>query len=279
MSANMELITSHQGTPHITTDQITDLLSGISGNTSGIERFSNLDDGFTHVITSGLEVTISRGQAIAGGWFFQLLAPYKWELDPVTVGYSRIDDLYIVIYEDQDTMVQTCDFAYQPGTPYPNGTAGTPPMPPVGVDVKEAFRLFRATVVSGTIDVVTDYSEKYLTPSAVSAEIDEVGTELSGEINDIWSTLGAVVEYTPAAQEVTLTAGQITEVTFTLPRNTPGSTISITGITPCVAGNGVGAIDRVTSDFLNGEYHVYIAIMGVTGGTVNVAPTIHYLEF
>ena len=113
MSANMELVTSHQGTPHITTDQVKDLLAGFSGDVSGIKIFPQLDGGLTPTITDILEVTVATGQGLAGGYHFQLLDNYVWAIDPDPVGYSRIDILFLVIYEDSLTNVQSVDLVYE----------------------------------------------------------------------------------------------------------------------------------------------------------------------
>ena len=97
MSANIELVTSHQGTPHITTDQVKDLIAGLSGDITGIKVFSNLDDAFSFDVMDAVTVRIKTGQGLAGGFHFQLLDPFDWVLDPGVVGYSRIDSLYLVI--------------------------------------------------------------------------------------------------------------------------------------------------------------------------------------
>lgn len=167
--ANMELVTSHQGAPHITTDQVIDLLAGFSGDISGIYRF-NLDNNLKPTVTSGLQITVDTGQGLAGGYFFQLLQAYVWELDPLAVGYSRIDDLYIVIYEDQMTTVQSCDFVYAQGTPFVTGQAGSPPPAPSGTNVKATFLFLRANVISGLIDSFTDNAKSYVSNASLASD-------------------------------------------------------------------------------------------------------------
>lgn len=167
--ANIELVTSHQGAPHITTDQVIDLLAGFSGDISGINRF-NLDNNLEPTVTSGLQITVDTGQGLAGGYFFQLLQAYVWELDPLAVGYSRIDDLYIVIYEDQITTVQSCDFVYAQGTPFVTGQAGSPPPAPSGTNIKATFLFLRANVISGLIDSFTDYAKSYVSNASLASD-------------------------------------------------------------------------------------------------------------
>lgn len=167
--ANIELVTSHQGAPHITTDQVIDLLAGFSGDISGIYRF-NIDNNLKPTVTSGLQITVDTGQGLAGGYFFQLLQAYAWELDPLAVGYSRIDDLYIVIYEDQMTTVQSCDFVYAQGTPFVTGQAGSPPPAPSGANIKATFLFLRANVISGLIDSFTDNAKSYVSNTSLASD-------------------------------------------------------------------------------------------------------------
>lgn len=155
MSANIELVTSHQGSPHITTDQVRDLIAGLSGDIDGVKVFSNLDDALEYDFDDNMTIIVKEGQALAAGYHFQLLEPYYWVLDPGVVGYSRIDSLYLVIYEDPITIVQSADFVYQVGTLYQNGTAGTVPDPPTGTNIKETFEIYRVTTSDNAIVVVT----------------------------------------------------------------------------------------------------------------------------
>ena len=179
--ANIELVTAHKGSPHITTEQVVDLIGGLSGDISGVKIFSQLDDGLVPEITSGTEVTVKTGQALAGGYFFQLLDAYEWQLDPGAVGYSRIDDLYLVIYEDTITNVQTADFVYQVGTAFPTGNEGSPPDPPSGVNIKGAYLLIRALMVSGAVDSIEVKGSNYISNSSLKSSIDDVETRLDSD--------------------------------------------------------------------------------------------------
>lgn len=188
--ANMELVTSHQGAPHITTDQVIDLLAGFSGDISGIYKFA-LDNNLEPSITGGLEVTVATGQGLAGGYFFQLLQDFVWTLDGLAVGYSRIDDLYLVIYEDTLTTVQSCDFVYQSGTPYVTGQAGSPPPAPSGSNIKATFLFLRANVISGLIDSFTDYAKSYISNASLASDNANMKSKIAAlELNA--STVRAV---------------------------------------------------------------------------------------
>lgn len=171
MSASIELVTSHQGTPHITTDQVRDLLAGFSGDINGIKIFPDLDNGLQAEITDLLEIGIMMGQGLAGGYHFQLTDPFTWTLDIENVGYSRIDVLYLVIYEDSVTTVQSADFVYQKGAAYVNGTTGTEPSAPTGTNVKDTFKFLRADITDAAIVELTGYGTNYLSNKALSDEV------------------------------------------------------------------------------------------------------------
>ena len=168
--ASINLVTSHKGVNHITVDNVRDLIAGISGEISGIKIFPQLDDGLVHSITGLLQITVKTGQALAGGYHFQLTDDYNWILDDLATGYSRIDVLYLVIYQDNETFVQTADFVYVVGTAYQNGSAGVEPSAPTGTNVIETFKFMRADLTDGAIVSVTDYSTAYLSNSAVKNE-------------------------------------------------------------------------------------------------------------
>lgn len=170
MSANMELVTSHQGAAHITVDQVKDLIAGMSGDISGIKIFKNLNDALAYEVTGIEQVTVKTGQGLAGGYHFQLVDAYEWDLDPGTVGYSRIDMLYLVIYEDTITRVQTVDLVYEVGLDYPNGTTGTVPAAPTGTNIKETFAFLRADVTDGAIVTVTSSAADYLSNDVLEQE-------------------------------------------------------------------------------------------------------------
>lgn len=174
MSANIELVTSHQGSPHITVDQVRDLLAGCAGDISGIKVFSNLDNAMEMTILGATSIQIATGQALAGGFFFQLLDAYDWGLDPGAVGYSRVDSLYLVIYEDSDTLVQTADFVYQLGELYPNGTTPIIPDPPTGSNIKESFEFARAISSDGSIVTVETKHTNFVSNSTLSDDLGGV---------------------------------------------------------------------------------------------------------
>lgn len=190
--ANIELVTAHKGRPHITTEQVVDLIGGLSGDISGIKIFSQLDNGLVPEITSGTKVTVNTGQALAGGYFFQLLDAYEWELDPGAVGYSRIDDLYVVVYEDTITNVQTADFVYQVGDAFPTGNEGSPPDPPSAVNIKGAYLLIRALMVSGAVDSVEVKGSNYISNSSLQDSVNNVNTRLGTDENNIQANTSAI---------------------------------------------------------------------------------------
>ena len=193
MSANIELVTSHQGTPHITTDQVKDLIAGLSGDITGIKVFSNLDDAFSFDVMDAVTVRIKTGQGLAGGFHFQLLDPFDWVLDPGVVGYSRIDSLYLVIYEDPMTLVQSADFVYQVGDLYQNGTAGNPPAPPTGTNIKQEFEFMRAESSDGAIVQVVGNFHSYLSNQDLETSVSDLVVQLE---QDVGGTVAQVQQNT-----------------------------------------------------------------------------------
>ena len=183
--ANMELVTSHQGSPHITVDQVRELFAGLSGDLTGIKVFSNLDDSLNYTITDVLQIEIGKGQGLAGGFFFQLLDKFTWNLDPGTVGYSRIDMLFLVIYEDSLTNIQSIDLLYVPGLDYPNGGSGAVPETPTGTNIKEAFPLYRADVKDGSILSVTSYALPYLSNQDLKTAVSDYVEQVQTNTNEI----------------------------------------------------------------------------------------------
>ena len=182
MSANMELVTSHQGAAHITVDQVKDLIAGMSGDVSGIKIFKNLDDALDYEVTGIEQVTVKTGQGLAGGYHFQLTDDFEWNLDPGTVGYSRIDMLYLVIYEDSITTVQSVDLVYEVGVDYPNGTSGTVPDPPTGTNIKETFAFLRADITDGAITLVSTYGVDYISNSYLSTSVTQLVEQLEQDV-------------------------------------------------------------------------------------------------
>ena len=171
MSANMDLVTSHRGSAHITTQNVIDLIAGLNGDISGIKRFPNLYSGLTHEIKTSTRVQLKTGAGMAGGYFFILNDVYNWDLDPGTVGYSRNDVLFLVIYQNFGSLVQSCDLVYAPGPPYPNGSQGGEVEEIGGADVLACFKLLRAKMTDGAIVSATSLAEEYLSNEALNSKI------------------------------------------------------------------------------------------------------------
>lgn len=181
-NANIDYVTSHQGQAHITTQNVIDLLAGLSGDVSGIKKFPQLYNGLSHEITDALTIQVKTGAALAGGSFFILGEAFDWMLDPGAVGYSRIDVLYVVMSEDPDTAVQSCDFAYEVGNLYPNGTTGTVPSAPTGTNITATYPFLRMDMTNGSIVSVTDYSTPYLSNSSLVTTVNELVEQLEQDV-------------------------------------------------------------------------------------------------
>ena len=169
--ANMDLVTSHRGVAHITTQNVIDLIGGLSGDISGVKIFPNLYNGLAHEITTSTRVQVKPGAGLAGGYFFILNNLYNWDLDPGAVGYSRIDVLFLVIYENFGTLVQSCDLVYQAGLPYPNGSEGNEPQAIGGANILACYKLLRAVMTDGAIVSVTSLADEYLSNEKLDSKI------------------------------------------------------------------------------------------------------------
>lgn len=191
MSANIDYVTSHQGQAHITTQNVIDLLAGFSGDVSGIKVFPQLYDHLETQIIDALTIRVKRGAALAGGSFFILDDPYDWALDAGVVGYSRIDILYVVLYKDPDTDIESCDFDYQAGDLYPNGTTGQVPAPPSGTNIVATYPLFRMNMSDGAIQNVISYAENYISNSSLSTEIAQMKVTFQDGVDTIYNAIVA----------------------------------------------------------------------------------------
>lgn len=189
-NASIDYVTSHQGQAHITTQNVIDLLGGISGDISGIKKFPQLYNGLANEIIDSLTIQVKTGAALAGGSFFILEEAYDWILDPGVVGYSRIDVLYLVMYEDPETNVQTCDFVYQVGELYPNGTTGTVPAAPTGTNITETYPFLRMDMTDGSIVSKTDYAVSYLSNSSLVDTVSNLVEELEASVGGTVAQVG-----------------------------------------------------------------------------------------
>lgn len=169
--ANMDLVTSHRGAAHITTQNVIDLIGGLSGDISGVKIFPNLYNGLAHEIATSTRVSLKPGAGLAGGYFFILNSLYNWDLDPGAVGYSRNDVLFLVIYENFGSLVQSCDLVYAPGSPYPNGSQGGEVEEIGGPDILACFKLLRAVMTDGAIRSVTSLADEYLSNEKLDSKI------------------------------------------------------------------------------------------------------------
>ena len=233
MSANIDLVTSHKGAAHITTQNVIDLVAGLSGNISGIKIFPDLYNGLAHEIIDTLQVRVKTGAALADGFFFLLTEAYDWTLDPGTVGYSRYDVLYLVLYEDPVTNVQSADLVYQVGADFLNGTSGTIPAAPTGTNIIATFALVQVLMTDGAIVNVTDYGTPYLSNSdlsqAVSDLVEHLEESVGGTVEQVQTNTQNITTLQNSSQTMsqqiqTINSNMGTQVTYSL----SGTTLTIT---------------------------------------------------
>ena len=99
------------------------------------------------------------------------------------------------MYEDPDTAVQSCDFVYEVGNLYPNGTTGTAPSAPTGTNITATYPFLRMDMTDGSIVSVTDYATPYLSNSSLVETVNTLVEQLEAEVG---GTVEQVSENTQA---------------------------------------------------------------------------------
>lgn len=167
----IDLITGHQGVPHISAEQISAIQRaeiGISANNTVVR----LSGGALSSV--GLELTISEGYWRVHGYDMQFDEAEGVVFDPTEAGYSRIDQLYIEILQDISSGVQRAELIVIQGEP--STTTPTAPLAPTApessVDLLiEAVAVATITVSEGAMNM-TDLTIAY--EAVDSAELEEI---------------------------------------------------------------------------------------------------------
>ena len=233
-NANIDLVTAHTGQPHITTQNVVDLIGGLSGITNKVRRLKTPQEGLilTH---SGMTVTISAGAGIAGGYFFELGENYSVTLDPGRNGYTRKDRIFVVIYENPQTNIQSCDFVYVTGTEASNGSNAAEPSAPTGANISKTFVFADITIKDNAVlritsSVFAHYDNEGISEKAnglqqsvnyLQSQINDMKQSFTDGCNTITDALGAYgitpdsTHEFPSPQEISSAIGSV----YTLGRN------------------------------------------------------------
>ncbi len=186
-NANIDLVTAHTEQPHITTQNVVDLIGGLSGVTDKVRRLKTPSTGL-QLTYSGMTFTISAGSGIAGGYFFELGDNYSVTLDSGRNGYTRKDGIFIVIYEDPQTNIQSCDFVYVAGIEVSNGSNAASPNAPTGANISKTFIFAEITVKNNAVFSVVNSVIAYDDNAALSHQADGLQQSvnyLQSQINEM----------------------------------------------------------------------------------------------
>lgn len=119
-----DLITGHQGLPHITAEQVS-TLNDIFMYGYGADTIVRLQDGT--IRQDGRAIVVAAGYWRANGYDMQITEDETIALDPTEAGESRIDVIYAEILQDIPTGNQRTEFVVIQGIP--DATPSEPPVP------------------------------------------------------------------------------------------------------------------------------------------------------
>lgn len=122
----IDLITGHQGVPHISAEQVS-TINNVMMYGYGQDAIVRLKDG--DISKDGLEILFSAGYWRANGYDVQITEDDSVILDPTSEGMSRIDVIYGEILQDIPSGVQRFELVVIQGE-----EAATPTEPPVPIE-------------------------------------------------------------------------------------------------------------------------------------------------
>lgn len=222
-----DLITGHQGLPHITAEQVS-TLNDIFMYGYGADTIVRLQDGT--IGQDGRAIVVAAGYWRANGYDMQITEDETIALDPTEAGESRIDVIYAEILQDIPTGNQRTEFVVIQGVP--DVTPSEPPVP-TGPQLTTDELILALPVAKCTI------SENTLTYVDQTIEMQNLAapTEFIGTLAE-WTAYPNKSEFD--GKQVTLTDQTISIYIYDASTDT---------LTP-VAGNPEGADEQI-SDISN----------------------------
>lgn len=149
----VDLITGHQGVPHISAEQVSTIQNALMYG-YGQDQIVRIKDG--GISKDGLEILIAAGYWRANGHDIQITEDDSVILDPTSEGMSRIDVVYAELLQDIPSGVQRVELVVVQGT-----ESETPTEPPVPVAPQLttdllllAVPVVKATVTEGAMTIV-----------------------------------------------------------------------------------------------------------------------------
>ena len=156
----IDLITGHQGIPHISAEQISTLHRSLMG-TSGDNTVIKMTGG--NLTQAGLAVEISAGFWRVHGYDMEIQEGETVLFDPTESGYSRIDNVYVEVLQDISSGVQRAELVNVMGEP--STTTPTAPSAPTEPEnsydiLVVAVPVLTATITEGAM-TFTDLTTQY----------------------------------------------------------------------------------------------------------------------
>lgn len=149
----IDLITGHQGVPHISAEQVSTIQNALMYG-YGQDQIVRIKDG--GISKDGLEILIAAGYWRANGHDIQITEDDSVILDPTSEDMSRIDVVYAELLQDIPSGVQRVELVVVQGT-----ESETPTEPPVPVAPQLttdllllAVPVVKATVTEGAMTIV-----------------------------------------------------------------------------------------------------------------------------
>ena len=186
----MELVTGHQATPHITAEQVSRLLQGVT--TMDDTTVYRLPIGNNCAVSvSSLDVSIDTGEIVLHGFHTTFEEGYTVTLDPtIDAAKSRIDKIVMEIIEDLTTGIQTANIEVVQGEESSSPVAPATPVAPTSPTEKFLAVGVIATVTVSNITIASsvDNTELYA-GSYISEEI--FGKTVRNQSSDQYNTTKA----------------------------------------------------------------------------------------
>lgn len=141
----IDLITGHQGVPHISAEQVS-TINNVMMYGYGQDTVVRLKDGT--ISQDGLEILFAAGYWRANGYDIQITEDDSVILDPTSAGMSRIDVVYAELLQDIPSGVQRVELVVVQGT---ESAAPTEPPVPVDPQLTTDLLILALPVVKGTV--------------------------------------------------------------------------------------------------------------------------------
>lgn len=214
----IDLITGHQGVPHISAEQVSTIQNALMYG-YGQDQIVRIKDG--GISKDGLEILIAAGYWRANGHDIQITEDDSVILDPTSEDMSRIDVVYAELLQDIPSGVQRVELVVVQGT-----EAETPTEPPVPVAPQLttdllllAVPVVKATVTEGAMTIVDQTLPMQQQMSGISVKFGYCYTDKAE----------AAKVVTTADQDFELEIGNIVYVNFADENTAASPTLNVDG--------------------------------------------------